>query len=300
MNKQINKEFKNLKDSVKPRSEWVDSNKVLLLSQIKSSAKEKVSFVDYFNAFIGSFRNYLLEPAVVMILLLATFLGSSLTINAAFYSLPGDSLYNVKLTLEKTHVALIQDDERRVELKMEFAQKRISEFDKIFAQADITPEEKKKQIEAIVRELRSNVASVSSDLRRIKAEDRSDQKDERDDQVRMAVTVGSQSEELAKEIGEKINQLSEEDRQQFQLMVSEAVTSVNEVSQSAQELAAEDSADEETQDATAEEDTAEEDIILEESTDETQAAEEKDNDNTQASEDDISDDTATGTEETLE
>lgn len=289
MNNSLNKEFKNLKNNIKPRSEWVTSNKVLLLNQIKSATKEQVSFVDYFNALIGAFRNQFMEPAVVMLLVLATFLGSSLTINAAFYSLPGDNLYNVKLALEKTHVALVQDNERRVELKMEFAQKRISEFDKIFASADTTSEEKKKQIETVVRELKNNVASVSNDLRRIKSTE--DNKDGSSDQVRMAVTVSSQSKDLVKEIDEKISQLPEEEKQQFQVIVAEALASVNEVNQSAQQLA--EGISDETEEIV---DLAEE---VEEVTTEPPVTDETEPNNTQASEDDISDETASD-EKTLE
>lgn len=286
MDKRIVNDLKNLKSNIKPRPEWVSSSRELLLNQIKASHKpvEKVNFLDTFNIFIGVVRNRAFEPAVVMLLLLATFIGSSLTINAAFYSLPGDGLYNVKLALEKTHVALTPDDEKKVELKLEFAQKRFNEFDKIVAQSGITPEEKKKKLETVVKEFKNNVSSVNDHLNKIKTSTEGNV----DTGVRMAVAVSSQSEELAKEIDKKTNSLTEADKIELEGIVAEAVASIEEVSLSAKQIVDEVEASSEAVEET------------NTNTEETQVTAETQTSNTQASEGDTSDLETETIEKTLE
>lgn len=278
MDKQIIKDLKNLKNDITPRQEWVSSSRDLLLNQIKTDKQESttVGAVEYVNVFLGMFRNTLLEPAVMMLLILVTFLGSSLTINAAFYSLPGDNLYNVKLTLEKTHVALVQNDERKVELKMEFVQKRMAEFDKVIAQSDVTPAERKKNIETVVKEFKNSVASVNTHLENTEDDDGS--------KIRMAVSVSSQTEELAKEVEEKIEDLPEIEKNEVKEIVAQAAAEVKAVGVSAQVLV------DEAEDQIIEDET-EEGIILGETTDEEQITDEKEIINVQESQDDISDTT---------
>lgn len=291
MDKRIVNDLKNLKNDIKPRPEWVSSSRELLLNQIRASHKpvEKVGFLDTFNIFIGVVRNRAFEPAVVMLLLLATFIGSSLTINAAFYSLPGDGLYNVKIALEKTHVALTPDDQKKVELKLEFAQKRFNEFDKIVAQSGITPEEKKKKLETVVKEFKSNVSSVNDHLNKIKTSADGDV----DTSVKMAVAISSQSEELAKEIDKKTSSFNEEDKVELSGIVAEAVASIEEVSLSAKQIVDE-------VESSNEEEVVETDTNTEETTDENQVTAETDPSNTQASEGDTSDLETDTSEKTLE
>ncbi|MDX9893214.1 MAG: DUF5667 domain-containing protein [Patescibacteria group bacterium] len=234
-------EFKNLKDEVSPRSEWVELNRNFLLQQISSSqpTRTRVSLGDYLGLFTAAFRQHLLEPAVVMILILVFSLSSSLTINAAFYSLPGDTLYPVKLALEKTHVSLTPDEQKKVELKIEFAEKRIAEFHKIVAQPDANPQEKQKKIETVVKEFKNNVVAVSNHLNKISQDEISlDQAAK----VRMAVAVSEKTEELAKNLDQNAADLSDADKKQFEDAVAEVVASARQLAENieAQALQSED------------------------------------------------------------
>lgn len=228
MKNQIQDEFKKLKKDITPRQQWVSSSRDLLLRQIKSEQAPQVQRVglgDYVSMATNMFRRQMFEPALVMMVMLVTFLGSSLTINAAFYSLPGDTLYPVKITLEKTHLALVTNDADRVELQIEFAQKRVAEFDKIVSKPE-APDVKKKKIEAVVKEFKSNVVSVSDQLKQIKG---TAPEDEHADKVRIAVTVTSKAEEIAKTLDEKVETLDEVERQEVEDLVAEAVASVQEL-----------------------------------------------------------------------
>ena len=233
------KEIKKLKTEIVPQSEWVKLSRDILLQTINSDQqyqKAGVGIGGYFYLFTNGFRQHLLEPAVIMLLVLGVFLGSSLTINAAFYSLPGDNLYPVKIALERTHAALVTGDEKKVELKIEFAEKRIAEFDKIVAQLDTDPAAKKKRIQAVVEEFRNNVVAVNDHLNKIKQADSNITEADKEQTLRMAISVGSKTEELAKSIDEKIEELPAVEQLEVKAIIAQAVLSAQETSLSAQQI----------------------------------------------------------------
>lgn len=234
MESNIIKEIKNLKKDISPRPKWVNLSRDILLQQINPQEQYKpvhVGFFGYSNMFMQVFRQQMLEPAVIMLLLLGVFLGSSLTINAAFYSLPGDNLYRVKLALERTHVALVSNEEKKVELKVEFAQKRLAEFDKIVQQVNIDPQKRQKNINVAVQELKNNVVSVNDQLNKInKSIKESDlNNDDKEKTVRMAVSLNAQTEKLAKSIDETVEDLSEVEKLEVDEVVAQAVQSAQQL-----------------------------------------------------------------------
>ena len=239
METKLIKEVKNLKGEIKPRPEWVNLSRDILLQKINPEnqyTKSKIGFDGYVQLFNQVFRQSLLEPAVVMLLVLGVFLGSSLTINAAFYSLPGDSLYSVKIALEKTHVALTTNEEAKVELKIEFAEKRVAELGKIISQPEVIPEVRKRKIEAAVKEFKNNVVAVSDHLNKIKDSNNAVAPEDREKTLRMAVSVSSKAGELAKSVDEKVIGLSEIEKTEVEGIIAEVVQSAEETSVSAQEL----------------------------------------------------------------
>ena len=240
-NNKVIKEFKNLKNQIYPRPEWVALSRDILLQQISHAAKTPENFhqpkaMDYVVAAAQIFRQSFFQPVVVMLFVFVSILSSSLMINAAFYSLPGEPLYRVKLALEETHLALTPGEEQKVELKIEFAQKRMAELDKVVAQADITPEEKKKKIEVLVREFKNNVSSVSDRLAKINESNKqSVNAAQKELTLKMAVTVEQKAQDLAKSIDEKTSGLEQENIEVKQI-VAEAVETAQATSVSAQEI----------------------------------------------------------------
>ena len=234
-NKVIN-EIKKLKTEISPRPEWVALSRDVLLQQINSNhqyQKTSVGIAGFWSVFNQSFRQRMFEPAVMMLLILGSFVGGSLTINAAFYSLPGDGLYRVKLALEKTHVALVTDEKKKMELKMEFASNRVAEFDKIVAQSDVSAEAKKKKIETVVKEFKINVTDVNSHLSKI---NQAGQELDNDVTVKMALTVSEKTEELAKNIDKTAGNLEGTDKQELEEIFADAVQSVHNVNLAAQQV----------------------------------------------------------------
>ncbi len=239
MENNITNEIKKLKTEIVPRAGWVTLNRDILLKQINQDQgyqKSAVGFFGYWSIFNQAFRQRMFEPALVMLLILGSFVASSLTINAAFYSLPGDGLYQVKLTLERTHAALVPDEEKKVELKMEFAQKRVAEFNKIVSQSNDSPEVKKKKIAQAVREFKNNVTEASSHLSKINQEGL---EIDQDLTVKMALTISEKTEELAKDIDKTAGNLGEVDKQELGDILAQAVQSAQDVNLTAKQVISE-------------------------------------------------------------
>jgi len=234
-NNEIVSKIQNLKQ-VSPRSEWVTLNRDFLLDEIRQDTRLEpvvIGWRDYAQFAFRTFSQRMFEPAVVMLLILGIFLGSSLIVNAAFYSLPGDSLYRVKIALEKTQLAITAGEENKVELKIEFAKKRVDEFDKIVKQIDVNPEVKKKNINTVVAEFKKNVVAVREHIGKIQEQAPVAEKEKT---LRMAISISSQADELAQALDKKTESLPEVEKTEIKEAVAEAVASAQEASLSAQEL----------------------------------------------------------------
>lgn len=196
-NNKLIKEIKNLSNDIKPREDWVSLNRDLLLAQISPAQKIEpvgIGAAGYFGLFFQLFKTRMLEPVVVMFLLFAVFLGSSLTINAAFYSLPGNPLYKVKLALEKTHAAMITNEQDSVELKIEFAQKRVNEIEKIASSQSVSEEEKQAKIQTAVKEFKNNVVALNQHVNKIASQTEGADKEKT---IKMAMSLNQKIQDLA-------------------------------------------------------------------------------------------------------
>ena len=226
---------------IAPRADWQKATRALLLRQISSDQAKsaKTGFGDYFSVGLGLMRQRLFQPAVMMFLILGTFLGSSLLVNASFYSLPGSKLYTVKIALEQTQVAFTTDDARKVELNVEFARKRIDELDKIAALPATDTQARTRQVNAALKEFTRNVSSVQSQIGRIASADRTVDLAARVKTLRIAVTVGEHADELAKSVDEDEDENEsggDADVAAVENAIAEAVAAARKISQSAQDL----------------------------------------------------------------
>lgn len=239
-NQQVINNIKALK-MISPRSAWITLNRDFLMRQIiadRAVAPVRLSWRDLIQATFGLASQQVFQPAVAMLLLLAVSLGSSLVVNAAFYSLPGDSLYQVKIALEKTQLAVTSSDEQQAELKVAFAQNRVKEFNKIVAQTDVAPSVRTERLNLAVAEFRKNVASVQDHISKIaKSSSQLDEK-AKANTLRIALNISSETQELAKSLGDKTSSLPAGEKAEVEAIVAQAVESVQQTSLSAQELIA--------------------------------------------------------------
>ena len=250
----LSRQFKTLQ-TIAPNPEWREATRALLLQHVVATQPiepVRVSMFEYAFALTALVRRQLFQPAVMMLLVLGTFLGSSLVVNAAFYSLPDSTLYPVKIALERTQLAITSNREKKVELSVEFARKRVDEFEKVVAQADVDPAVRTRHLNTVVKEFAHNVAYVQKEIDQITTtSDRPISDFEKT--LRIAVTVEQQATELAKKIEpapeatddqaasvtaniaiESSSAVSDE----VGVVVAEAVASAKFASQSAQDLLA--------------------------------------------------------------
>ena len=159
------------------------------MSYVQSHVQKKTQsfWQTLFNVAFGSARSLVAQPAAILLLVLGASLGSSFLVNAAYYSLPGDPLYSLKIRLERTQIALMSNKKEITELKMEFARKRVYEIDQIMLKSEGSRETEKK-VHIAVKTLKQNIESVREDVE--------NNVPEKDMNIKIAMTLDSTSKEL--------------------------------------------------------------------------------------------------------
>jgi hypothetical protein len=132
--KELFGQLKSLK-KIEPRQDWKQSGRELLLSQIKSQRQKLEPRLSVSSIIFIEFKKltaFTLRPAGVVIVISTLAMGSGIvTVNAAFSSLPGDTLYPVKITAERVQLSLKLDEKDKMTMEMELAGKRIEELKKV-------------------------------------------------------------------------------------------------------------------------------------------------------------------------
>jgi hypothetical protein len=92
------------------------------------------SFREYLDYAIGSTVPLVLKPMAVSLAAFALVVSGGLAVaNASFSSLPGDSMYPVKLAVERLQLSLATNDAQRAKLQVEFAGRRLEEMTELAA-----------------------------------------------------------------------------------------------------------------------------------------------------------------------
>lgn len=192
----IIKKLNTMKNSAKPDAGWKLSCEKELVSLMSNFTPERR--VSPWFAFIkiafGSARRMVLQPTVLLLLVLGSATGSSILVNAAYYSLPGDALYPLKIRLERAQLALMSDSNEKTELKVEFANKRIYEIDRIMLQPEDS-REKEKKVHIAVKTFKQNIESVKDDM--------DNNMPEKEMNLKIALSLDSTSKELEKTFGKQ-------------------------------------------------------------------------------------------------
>lgn len=166
----IAEQLKELKN-IKPRKDWVDGQRELLLSQItaQTSYKPQSVFINswFFTKSIMpvGFVKFVARPVGVMTVLVAfLFSTGMLGVNASKGSLPGDLLYSVKLTSESVQVGLTSKEEKKAELHVQFAEERVKEIVQVAKSNDINPADKKEKIQQAAEVLKQDLQQAQTHL----------------------------------------------------------------------------------------------------------------------------------------
>jgi hypothetical protein len=111
-------------------------------------------------------RNFISKPIAASAAALVLAVGSLSTVSAAADSLPGDTLYSVKIMTEQAQLKLVSLDRRAV-LHTEFAERRLREANELTEKGDENPVHVTLARAAMV-EYKSELSKASEDLKQLK------------------------------------------------------------------------------------------------------------------------------------
>ena len=168
MEKDLQKQFKDLKSRVTPDAVWAKENKRVLLSKISQyeGVNETASVFDFSKVFFN-LKLVNKQVAVFGLILIVVLSSSAFTVSAAFNSLPGDTLYGLKISAEKLQLAISFDEKEQLNLYVDFAEKRLEEVRQLQTKQDLgqdlKPEEKQNLASAITN-FKKEVNNIHSKL----------------------------------------------------------------------------------------------------------------------------------------
>ncbi|MBP6942936.1 MAG: hypothetical protein KBB55_02715, partial [Candidatus Buchananbacteria bacterium] len=201
-------------------AQWLQNNRQILMSQIapqhSTVAPERSN---YTTAFFGDlFGQRLLRPMLTSLIVVASFLGYTATSSMASASLPGDLLYPIKTTSEKVQLALAFDEEKKVNLQLDFIGRRTTELEQIVLQKDNTSAIQAGKVVAAVKQISSDVQSIKDNLEKLSsdADDAST--------VELAKAVDAKTLAVSESIAVSHNALPEGVKQDVATEVTTAIT----------------------------------------------------------------------------
>ena len=200
----IVEQLKTLKE-IKPRAEWVNSSRELLLSQISAQAENSKTLVGanvwffFKSAMPSGVLRFVAQPIGVLSVILLFIAGTGiLGVNASKTSLPGDLLYPVKLTSEKVSLSLIINDSKKAEKHLEYAEERVKEMEAVSAQP-LETQDKKDKIKQAVSGLMDQMEGAQNQLDKVKDANELGQTENKVI-VEVALGVDKKAEELSQKI----------------------------------------------------------------------------------------------------
>lgn len=160
--KNYKKQLAELRKEIVINPEWKQAQRDILFTKI--SAQQDNSQLSLFTPWMRYSIHSLARPFAGLAMLLVFVFGGAATVWGSFESMPGDVLYPVKITTERLQVTLIQDEDKKADLKMKYAQKRVAEI-KVLTQATASPK-KQEALANTVREYNKTIAEVQATVQR--------------------------------------------------------------------------------------------------------------------------------------
>ena len=168
--RELLKKLNNLQQEIKPDFSWQKKNREVLLSQIKAQTNNS-DFVFsrkllFKNIFLATYK-----PLGSFILIAGILFGTWIaTVGAARKSLPGDFWYGFKLTTERMQVNLTLNDEKRTNLEIAFADRRLDEIKKTTAKGGST--KNNNNLEVTLKNFQESINNVKTNLAKLEATDK--------------------------------------------------------------------------------------------------------------------------------
>ena len=162
--KQLINDSKNNSSFGEVSSDVLENGRVKLLEALGSTETQAPSYTwQHHKEFVASFvlQSIARPIAVGMSSIVIALGGWVVAVNAASSSVPGDTLYPVKIATEKVQLQLTTSSEQRVKLHMEFAGRRLDEASEIQSS---TRAGKSIRIQSAIDSFREEMASVGSEV----------------------------------------------------------------------------------------------------------------------------------------
>lgn len=185
---------------------WMNKNKALLMMQVKNTcASDRAETHVEKMAHAGAWWGYRLTNqrhwmaavrplGIVTLIILVPMSGWVSTVNASLLSVPGDTLYGVKIMSEKVQLSLTSNKKTEIALRTEFAVRRADEVVKLQAKP-IADEQTKGHIQKTIKRLEEEIKTVSTELDKL-----AQQKDVQD-VIEVARNVDTKSGEIVATLG---------------------------------------------------------------------------------------------------
>ncbi|OGM90202.1 hypothetical protein A3J77_02125 [Candidatus Wolfebacteria bacterium RBG_13_41_7] len=173
-NRDIIKELRKLK-SAQPDSGFVAKNREKLMAVLNAEKirgqekKELAKFRNIWYDVTSTIFYKLARPAGVFLLIMCLLTGGGVGISFASYnSVPGDVFYPVKLTIEKAQVSMQTKEEDKVKLEVEFAGRRIEEFNKVREKEKLENKKAPENTKVALDNFKKNIETAQARLEKIK------------------------------------------------------------------------------------------------------------------------------------
>lgn len=170
--------LKYLRMGGEPARDFVDKNRAILIMQVKNTqnvapqmrGKAEIGFYEI-RAFISSLvpvklTQYVFRPALITFLIIGVIsTGWIASVSASMNSLPGDTLYSLKIATERAQLVMAAGANNKAKLQVEFAGRRLEEVSKIVESS--SPEDAAK-VTLAVANFNAQMGSVKASFEEVK------------------------------------------------------------------------------------------------------------------------------------
>lgn len=170
--KDLLKQLNILKSQIQPDLEWQKTSREILVSQIRAQTTKDISIdkILWPNLLAKKFLAVAYKPLAAVILMFGIILGGYITtVGATRNSLPGDLLYSIKLTAERMQVNFASSDEKKVNLEIAFAERRLEEIKKVSAQGENG--NKQENLKLSLQKYQESITNIKSGLVKLEQSD---------------------------------------------------------------------------------------------------------------------------------
>lgn len=172
--------LKGTEHTANPDANWIASSRVRLLNQIDRTT-EVIPTRIFSLVHLWSVLSLIMPQRTVYAVVRPAFIfvvcfslgtaGWLTTVSASLESLPGDTLYPVKLATEHTQVAVVEamkGSAASTELRLSFVTRRVDEVTKVVAAPAASAEARQERVDIAVENLKTEVQTVSEKLSDVK------------------------------------------------------------------------------------------------------------------------------------